>query len=68
MNSCVLHQPVVRGRKLEDDLPKFGEPKIVRRFCRIDELVVQVEGAHGVGQFTEIHLQKGGDRMDILDR
>ena len=59
--------PVVGWRQLGHHVPQFGKSDLVPRPSSLHELLVQVEGADGVGKLAEIHLEEGGDGVNVLE-
>lgn len=63
------------------NVAELWKSQIVSGSRRLDKLVVEVEGAHlwtdnygqragnsyRVGQLPEVHLEQGGDRVDVLE-
>ena len=64
--AALLYQPVVGRRKLGHHISQSWKPHVVCRPGRFHKLLIKVERADGVGKLAEVHLQQGGDRVNVL--
>ena len=58
--------PVIRRGQLLNYITHHNQSLVFGRLGSLDKFVVQVVGAHGVGQLAEVHLEQGGHGVDVL--